>query len=450
MILQFDTHGNEKQKECARYWADDETTDISYGGSKGGAKSFTGCSLIFGSAFMYPGTHWFIARKHLNDLRKFTLPSIHEVFGEWKLHSGYYNFNGQDNFFTLHNESKVFLLDAKPLPSDPLYMRFGSMQNTGGWIEEAGEFEEEAKNNLAASIGRWKNDVYGIKGKLLQTCNPSKNYLYRDYYKKFKNGTLEPWKKFIQAFPQDNKKLPAGYLEHLRRTLSTNQAKRLLEGNWEYDDNPFALCSYEKILDVFTNTFVADGDGYITVDVARKGKDTTRIVYWKGWRMIEVTTLHRALTGEVVKSIKAMQSRHGVPNSRTVADEDGVGGGVVDMVGCKGFIAMSSPILIPAAKNDQTEQYYNFKSQCGFYLAKKVNAAEIYCSFTDKDRDELIEELEQLEEEELAADMKARIISKDLMKERLGRSPDLLDNCIMRSSFDLHKRVERTRFLGTQ
>lgn len=145
-----------------------------------------------------------------------------------------------------------------------------------------------------------------------------------------------------------------------------------------------------------------------------------------------------------------MQSRRQVPNSSTIADEDGVGGGVVDLVGCRGFIAMSSPILIPTNPHDKTELYYNFKSQCGFYLAKKINAAEMYSSLEDKEREMLIEELEQLEEMELEADMKARIISKDLMKERLGRSPDILDNCIMRSSFDLHKRTERTRFLSAR
>lgn len=445
MRLVFDTHGNEKQKECARYWADKTTADIAYGGSKGSAKSFTGCSLIFGSGFTYPETHWFIARKQLNDLRKFTIPSIQEVFQIWNIDSSYYSYNGQDNYFTLYNKSKVFLLDAKPIPSDPLYMRFGSMQMTGGWIEEAGEFEEDAKNNLQASVGRWKNDVYNIKGKILQTCNPSKNYLYRDYYKKHKTGTIEDWKKFIQALPHDNKKLPAGYLEHLSRTLSVNQRKRLLEGNWEYDDNPYALCSYEKIVDVFSNTFVKTGDKYITIDVARKGKDTTRIAYWEGWRMMEVVTLSKALTTEVAKTVKAMQQRYMVSNSSTIADEDGVGGGVTDMLQCKGFIANSKPIIV-----DTTEQYFNFKSQCGFYLANKINSGEIYCNIHDKDREKLIEEMEQLEEMELESDMKARLISKDLMKERLGRSPDLLDCCIMRASFDLNKRVQRSRFITTQ
>ena len=199
MNIIFNTYGNDKQKQVARYWIDDTTSDIGYGGSKGSGKSYLGVSLIFGDAFIYPGTAYFIARKSLTNIRKFTIPSIHEVFKHWGITDDMYTYNGQDNFYELYNKSKVYLLDAKYLPSDPLYYRFGSMQMTRGWIEEAGEFEEAAKNNLSASIGRWRNDEYKIKGKLLQTCNPSKNYLYRDYYQANKNNTLPEWRKFIAS-----------------------------------------------------------------------------------------------------------------------------------------------------------------------------------------------------------------------------------------------------------
>lgn len=223
MKLVFDTNGNEKQKRVAKHWIDNTTADIVYGGSKGSGKSYLGVSLIFGDAFLYPETSYFIARKSLTNIRKFTIPSIHEVFQHWGVTDKMWKYNGQDNYFELYNKSRVYLLDAKYLPSDPEYYRFGSMQITRGWIEEAGEFEEAAKNNLNASIGRWKNDVYNLAPKLLQTCNPSKNYLYREYYRPNKSGTLPDWRKFIQALPQDNKKLPDGYLQNLERTLSRNE-----------------------------------------------------------------------------------------------------------------------------------------------------------------------------------------------------------------------------------
>ena len=101
--LVFNTQGNEKQKDVCRAWLNDEVTDIVYGGSKGSGKSFLGCSLIFGDAFMYPDTHYFIARSTLSDLRKFTIPSVYEVFGIWGIKDTMYKYNGQDNCFVLYN-----------------------------------------------------------------------------------------------------------------------------------------------------------------------------------------------------------------------------------------------------------------------------------------------------------------------------------------------------------
>ena len=130
MKIQFKTK-NLKQIEAARHWIDDLTEQILYGGAKGGGKTTLGCSLIFGDALLYPETHYFIARAELNDLRKFTLPSIYEIFQIWGLKfEEHGSFNGQDNCFNFFNGSKVWLISCKEIPSDPLFERFGSMQMT--------------------------------------------------------------------------------------------------------------------------------------------------------------------------------------------------------------------------------------------------------------------------------------------------------------------------------
>ena len=68
-----------------------------YGGSKNSGKSYLGCSVIGSSALIYPETHYFIARKKLNDLRKYTTPSMYEVFQHWNINPEYYKFNGDKN-----------------------------------------------------------------------------------------------------------------------------------------------------------------------------------------------------------------------------------------------------------------------------------------------------------------------------------------------------------------
>lgn len=446
-ILDFDTHGNNKQKECAVAWNDDTITDIYYGGAKGGAKSFTGINLIFGDALTYPDTRYFIARKKLNDLRKFTLPTISKVFNSWGIkQEKYAKFNGHDNFFECSNGSKILFLEASYMPSDPLYERFGSMEFTRGFIEEAGEFDLPAKNNLAASIGRWKNDHYNLTRKLLQTGNPSKNYTYRDYYVPFRNGTLKPHQKFIQAFIQDNKMIDKGYFEQLDQSLSQNEKQRLLFGNWEYDDDPAALIQYDKILDIFSNNHVEEGEKYITADIARLGGDKIVVIEWDGWRgkvkyytkqTLDVTTTY----------IAAAMTRNSTGRSNTLLDSDGMGGGPVDMLGVKGFVNNSRALAAPGGRLDDkgnpiAENFDNLKSQCYFKIAERINKNGLYLECeTEEIKQWIIEELEQVKQKALDSDMKKGVVPKDKVKELIGRSPDFSDTIMMREYFELKPKV---------
>jgi phage terminase large subunit len=441
MELIFNTNGNEKQKQVVRFWIDPTTSDILYGGSKGSGKSFLGVSLIFGDAFIYPETSYFIARKSLTNIRKFTIPSIYEVFTIWGITQNMWRYNGQDNFYELHNGSRVYLLDASYQPSDPEFYRFGSMQITRGWIEEAGEFELAAKNNLAASIGRWKNDIYNLPPKLLQTCNPSKNYLYRDYYKESKAGTLPNWRKFVQALPQDNKKLPKGYLENLERTLSKNEKERLLYGNWEYDDDPSTLIPYDKIVDCFTNTHVATGDKKITADIARFGGDKIVIVEWEGYRA-NIKSYSKKSLQETADLLEKSRLKLGIGKSDILVDEDGVGGGIVDFYKCKGFVNNSRPLPVKNGNVKEIENFDNLKSQCYFKFADRVNNNCIFLQCdNDKDKQLLIEEMEQIKQKNIDSDMKKGVIPKEKIKDILGRSPDYADALMMREWFNLKTNV---------
>src|ERR1700677_1072694 len=111
MLLPFNTFGNEKQKAAAIAWNDPAITDIGYGGAKFGGKSYVGVNLIFGDAFTYDDTRYFIGRQTLNDLRKWTSGTVDKVFAGWGITSKMWKFNGQDNFYELHNKSRVYLIE---------------------------------------------------------------------------------------------------------------------------------------------------------------------------------------------------------------------------------------------------------------------------------------------------------------------------------------------------
>lgn len=453
MQLVFDTHGNEKQKEVCRLWLDDQVTDICFGGAKACGKSYLECSLIFGDAFIYPGTHYFIARKRLKDLVRYTIPTIYEVFEHWGVDSTCYKFNGAYNYFDLYNGSRVYLIDAAYQPQDPLYERFGSMQMTRGAIEEGGEFSRDAKNNLQASLGRWKNDVYHLVPKLLTTCNPSNNYLYTDYYQPSRKGTLPPWRRFVQALPQDNKMLPDGYVENLLRNLTRTQIERLVYGNWEYDDDPTWLVDADAVMDMFddgerslselkewTGVHPAD-DQWLSTDLADRGRDRWIVGHWRGLT-VKFPVVEKYARGKMIETkLRELSSRHDIPRSHVVADSDGLGTFLESyMNGIYEFKGGAKPY---------SDIYANLKTECAYKLAELINKRQIRIICPEEYRDSIKEELGVLKTNNLNTDTaKLQLISKDTMKQLLGRSPDFLDVLLMRMVFLVKPQAKGIRHIG--
>lgn len=452
MRIEFKTK-NEKQLEAAEYWIDSITEEMLYGGAKGGGKSYLGASLIFGDAFIYPETHYFIARKELIDLRKYTIPTIEEVVHNFGLSiEKYAKYNGQDNCYTLYNKSKVFLIACKEEPSDPMFERFGSMQMTRGWIEEGGEIAENAKSNLWLSIGRWKNELYGLKKKLLITANPKKGWMKKDFVVPHSKGLLQPSKKYIQAFATDNPYLPADYIKSLREEKNKVRRQRLWEGDWDYDEEKDSLISFDALTDTFSNTITKDGGKYLTVDVARLGRDKTVFSFWNGLELYRVEEYQRQGTDKTIQQLKDYASSEQIPYSNILVDEDGIGGAVVDhLFGVKGFTANSTPIPTATQVKEMKRKvdhflvpktsFKNLKSQCGWKLAELINERSISFQVPEQ-RGVIIEELtSQLRDKEVDGEGKKQLLPKDKVKEELGHSPDLGDTILMRAFFELRKEA---------
>lgn len=443
MELTFDTRGNDKQKECARLWCDNSVTEILYGGAKMGGKSFLGCSLIFGDALTYPETYYFIARQNLTDLVRFTVPSIHEVLNAWGVDSSQYvTYNGAYHYFELYNGSRVYLIEASYRPSDPLYMRFGSMQMTRGWIEEAGEFCRAAKSNLMATLGRKNNERYDLSIKLLQTCNPSNNYLYSDYYKLYRDGTLPSHIRFIQAFISDNKTATQEYIENLRQALTPAERERLLYGRWEFDTDTRLLVDYDAVCDAFTNDFVNEGDPYISADLAGGGRDTCVIALWHGDVCRFPFVKNKTGGKDIETAIQRIATENNVPRSHIVADADGLGFFLESyMRGIKEFRGGSKAIH---------DTYASLKAECAYRLAEKINKRQIRIDCPPEYAERIRTELMQLKAADVNTDNKRALIKKEEMKQALGHSPDFLDTLIMRQFFDIHDKAEGARFSPLQ
>nr|WP_203583481.1 phage terminase large subunit [Paludibacter sp. 221] len=415
-----------------RILTDGEHTEFLYGGAAGGAKSWTGCTWLAFMCLTYPGTKWFIGRESLKRLRESTLLTFFKVCAHYGINRNKdFRYNGQDHYIQFANGSRIDLLDLRYLPSDPLYERYGSTEYTGGWIEEGGEVNFGAYDTLKTRVGRHLNDRYGILPKLFISCNPKKNWMYAAFYKPAKEGVLPPHRIYLPCLVQENPFIESSYISQLQSASDKVKKERLLRGNWEYDDSPNALCTYDAIAAIFTNDLAhRTGVKYITADVARFGSDKARILVWDGYVVIEQLCFDISRTTQIQEAITALRLKHNVPRYRTIADEDGVGGGVVDNCRITGFTNNARPI--------GGENYHNLQTQCGYRLAEHINASRIAieAQVSTEERENLITELQQLQAWDTDSDGKLKLKPKEQIKADIGHSPDWRDVLLMRCYFD--------------
>jgi hypothetical protein len=429
-----------KQEHAVYYLKDNETKEVLYGGAAGGGKSAFGVLWLIEMCQTYPGSRWLMGRAKLKALKETTLNTFFELtsnptpesdaLGLIRLGiSDQYTFNAQNNIIYFNNGSEILLKDLFLYPSDPNFDSLGSLEICGAFIDECNQIVHKAWQ-IVLSRCRYKLTEFNIKPKMFGSCNPAKNWVYKHFYNPSKDGRLPRQKKFIQALPTDNPFLPQSYLDSLL-SLDKNSRERLYYGNWEYDDDPSALIHIDAINDYFRpNHIERTGEKYLTMDIARKGKDNTVFRVWHGWVCIYRFSIDKSGLVEVVDKAKELQRRYNIPLSNVIADEDGVGGGVVDFLQCKGFVNNSR------ALND--ENFNNLKSQCGYKMAAKIQAREVGEMVADSSVIDIVtEEMEQVKQKDIDKDGKIALVSKDIVKQNIGRSPDEWDSIMMRYWFEL-------------
>lgn len=420
-----------KQENAVYYLKDQTTKEILYGGAAGGGKSALGVLWLIEQCQNYPNTRWLMGRAKLKTLKETTLNTFFDLASQLKI-TDQFNFNGQNGIIYWNNGSEILLKDLYSYPADPNFDSLGSLEITGAFIDECNQISYKAWQIVTSRI-RYKLNEYNLIPKILGSCNPAKNWTYSKFYIPNQNKTLSETKKFVQSLPTDNPNLPASYLESLL-ALDENSKQRLYYGNWEYDNDPSKLIDYDKINNCFSNEFVEGGQMYISADIARYGSDKMVICVWSGFRVVEIFSLSKSSIIETAESIRGLASKWKVPNSNIIADEDGVGGGVIDILKCKGFVNNSRALK----EENVIVEYQNLKTQCYYKLSEKIQRNEVFINCPDGTmQDDIIKELEQVKRDKIDNDGKLRIVPKEKVKELIGRSPDYSDALSFRMYFEL-------------
>jgi len=453
---QINIHPTNKQFICWQKLRDTVTNFVYFGGGAGGGKSWILCEWLLTNCYMYPGTRWFLGRNELKRLMSTTFLTFLRVVSYYEIPRSDFKLNSKYNFVEFINGSRIDLLDLKYMPSDPEFERFGSLEFTGGGVDESGEIKSKCVDILKIRCGRWKNKEYNLIVKILFTFNPNKGWLFKDIYKNWKAGSLPVNACLIQALYTDNPHTAEEYGKMLSEIKDRATKERMMFGNWEYDNDDNSICDYENIIDLFTNTIEETekiSDRYIICDPARFGKDTTTISVWFGLNMTSLEIYEKKSTDFTQQRIKEISRENLVPYSHILIDENGVGGGVIDQInGAKGFIGNSSPFELKQPDNinlnvtKSIANYNSLKDQCYYELAEMIDQHKIAIkikTISETVKENLISELDiQLKADDIEKEGKYKIRSKDKVKEFLGRSPDIADNIMMRIYFELAKRLK--------
>lgn len=429
-VVQF--RPSEKQHEVFKAFWDDETTEVLYGGALSGGKSYGLCAFLVYVCLTYPGTTWLLGRSELKNLKATTMVSFWEVCEDWKLkRDSHYTYNEVKGEIEFSNKSKVVLRDLSYMPSDPDCISLNGLLLTGACIDEAGELNKKVKDVILSRVGRWKNDKYGLKPFLLMTCNPTKNFLYEEFYKPSKEGKLLKRRKFIVAKVDDNPFKQKGYKEHISTIYTGRDYQQKVLGNWEYEDHPDNLISYENIINMWGREPQRTGKKYISADVAFRA-DRLVFMVWDGLVVERIVALEK---GDVNKNAKAAEELlrelmrvHKVEERHVVFDADGVG-----LYLC-GYFPSAKPVN-NISRPLLGQSFDMLKSQLYFKLAEYINEGKLSFA-TDAYKQEIIQELEQVRKKD-SIEKKLGVVSKDEVKRILGRSPDFSDAMSFRMLFEL-------------
>lgn len=426
MVLKFKTF--EKQRIALRYLRDNKTNEVLYGGGARGGKSWLGCAWILIECMQKPGSSWLVAREELTKLKDTTLLTFFKVVKELQFDKTEFHFNAQSLTVTFKNGSLIFFREIKYLPSDPEFDRLGSYDLTGCFLDESQQINAKAISVLKGRFSQLSGDGWKTIPKALYTCNPAKNWIYTDFVRPDSDSSLTEDRKFVKSLATDNPFVPEDYIENLKRSDNVT-VQRLLYGNFDYDDDPTALCDYDAIVDCFTNDHVEPGDKAISADLAMQGRDRFILGSWDGLICKIKRDKPKAGGKEIETDVRNVMQEDGVGRSQTVVDSDGLGAYLESYLnGIKEFHG--------GAKAYNSEEFANLKSECGYKLAEVVNKREIKIICTPEQRQAIIEELGVLKSDSVDDDeKKKRILKKDKMKQLLGRSPDYLDMLLMRMIF---------------
>lgn len=417
------------QFKALEYLWDDVTTTILFGGSARSSKSYLASAFATISCLQYPDISIGLCRSRISYLKKTTLLTLFEFFRHQDIKEDiHYEFDRQQNIITFYNGSKILLLETYSNPSDPNFERLLSLTLHHTIIDEASETSKVAFQTLLTRLTPHPN----FKNKMLIVTNPTRGYIYDEFYLPNKEGNLDEDKACVLGLPQDNLAIGEEYFKQQSKILSGAVKRRLLYGDWEYGDSTYNVFDYDSLINSFYNEVDTTGT-YLSCDISDGKKDNSILIVWKGLEIIRIIKL-KENTNVVEHKIRELIKQYNIPIKNISIDSDGLGVGVSNKFkGCYQFKNNSKAL--------NKENFVNLKTQCIIKLSELIDLKKI--KLLEEYKDDIIKEFQEIRYDNIERD-RVQIESKEKMKKRLGYSPDIFDAILFRIIFTIKPKNKIT------
>lgn len=198
--------------------------------------SYIGCCWLTLSCMQFEGIRMVVARKVRKTLLETTWNTLKDVLRDWGLKQDvHYHINNLVYSITFWNGSEIIAMDLTPSPGDPDFNSLGSLEITGGFIDEVSEVSEKAVEVLASRI-RYKIAETFVVGKLFMSTNPCLTWVRSTFVMNDDGEPVELPKGYryipFSLFDNPNEQFRAIYYNKLSKLRNKADRDRLLYGNW--------------------------------------------------------------------------------------------------------------------------------------------------------------------------------------------------------------------------
>ncbi len=436
-------------------------------GPLGSNKTFAMAYADINVALQYPGSYIPVARKTLAEARTGTVLSYLEVLDTMGMIEGihYTYVSGNEIKIRFPNKSMIQFVPLDQT-KDRNWQKIKSINATTSSIDEVDGVQYEGFLMFAARKGRKQT---GGPECLKCTCNPNDGWVKEHVYDPWKKGTLSPDICVIEFQMEDSFLYSTGYYDGFL-TNPTQWKQRYLFNNWDYLDDADSLFKMKVLDKIGVPEYNHDATGYQGTDVAREGKDRSVIAEIRDNVLVDIKVYTRedlerlALPHEkdaipygpiLSREIMRLATIRGIGYKHSACDAVGNGGGVVDSCREKGFKlnefkAGAKPIKQTGVRDlrapNFSQEYDMLRSQIYHQLAQDIEQGKFFfwegCPFLSELKQELLYHLLEIGDKEM------KVESKDTIKVRLGKSPDLADAVVIayfNKKFIIDRRQDLSR-----